>query len=161
LVGYNDYRGNDLKVAFLKDLANTAKAGDIKEVSDGYARNFLIPRNIAIPASIGITSNIENQVKVHADRDTRLDAELIKSSKEIDGNEVTLEAKAGAKDRLYGRITSSDIAKAIKDSTGFDIDKRKIVLSEPIRQLGNYRATLKLAKDITANIKVIVKAKGA
>lgn len=148
-----------MKVAFLKDLANIARAGDIKEVSDGYARNFLIPHKIATPASTGIASNIENQVKIHSAREARLDSGLSKSAQEIGGKEVTIEAKAGSRDRLYGRVTSSDIARAIKESTGFDIDKRKITLEEPIRHLGSYRATLKLAKDITAEIKVIVKAK--
>lgn len=150
-----------MKVAFLKDLANIAKAGDIKEVSDGYARNFLIPRKIATPASVGIASNIKNQVKIHATREVRLDTELAKAAQEIGGKEVTVEAKAGARDRLYGRVTNSDIARAIKETTGFNIDKRKITLTEPIRQLGSYQATLKLAKDITAEIKVIVKAKEA
>mgnify|MGYP001287903871 CR=1 FL=1 len=150
-----------MKVVFLKDFTNTARAGDIKEVSEGYARNFLIPRKIATPASAGITSNIENQIKTSAARDTRLEAELSKSAQKINGKVITIEAKAGARDRLYGRVTSSDIAVAIKDATGFDIDKRKISLKESIRQLGSYQATLKLGKDVTAEIKVIVKAKEA
>ena len=150
-----------MKVAFLKDLSDIARAGDIKEVSEGYARNFLIPRKIAIPASAGIASSIDNQIKIHAAIDSRLDAQLSRIAKEIGGKEVTIEAKAGTRDRLYGRVTNSDIAWAIKDTTGFDIDKRKISLNEPIRQLGSYSATLKLAKDITAEIKVFVKAKEA
>lgn len=150
-----------MKVAFLKDLTGVAKAGDVKEVSEGYARNFLIPRKIAIPASAGIASNIENQVKISAARYARLDAELSKAAQEINGKDIIIEAKAGARDRLYGRVTSSDIARAIKDTTGFNIDKRKIALHEPIRQLGNHHATLKLGKGITADIKVFVKAKEA
>jgi len=150
-----------LKVAFLKDLNDVARAGDIKEVAEGYARNFLIPRKIAIPASTGIASHIENQIKVHHAREARLDTELARTAQEINGKEIIIKTKAGARDRLYGRVTSSDIARAIKDSTGFDIDKRKISLPEPIRQLGSYQATLKLGKDNTAVIKVLVEAKEA
>ena len=150
-----------MKVAFLKDLKGSARAGDIRDVSEGYARNFLIPRKIAIPASNGIESNIENQIKVHEARGARLDAGLSKAAKEINGKDIIIEAKAGAKERLYGRVTSSDIARAIKDTTGFNIDKRKISLDEPIRKLGIHNATLKLGKDITAQIKINVKAKEA
>jgi len=145
-----------MKVVFLKDVSRVAKAGDIKEVADGYGRNYLLPRKLAVLAKLGVADAVSAQIKAD-----KLNEELIGLAKQLDGKEVTLKARAGAKGRLHGAITSSDIADELGKSTGLAVDKRKIALDEPIHQLGSYEITIKLAKDITPKIKVAVVAEEA
>jgi large subunit ribosomal protein L9 len=142
-----------MKVIFLQDVPQVAQAGQIKEVADGYARNYLIPRKLAALAQSQAVSQVESKVKK---MEIHLTAEMTKLASQIDGKEVNLKAKAGAKDKLYGSITSADIAAELQSATGLEIDKRKIELAEPIRQLGSYEITLKLGKDIAPKIKVTV-----
>ena len=142
-----------MKVIFVQDVPNVAKAGDIKEVANGYGRNFLIPKKLALlaesPASV-----TQLKMKVQSQADTQ--TELIRLAQQLEGKEVILKARAGAKDRLHGSITSADIASELNSSGGLVIDKRKIELAEPIRQLGNYEVAIRLAKDIIPKIKVTV-----
>ncbi len=141
-----------MRVVFLQDVPNVAKAGEIKEVAAGYGRNFLIPKKLAALARPQVTSQIETRDKTK----TKLNAELIELANQLEGKEVSLKAKAGAKDRLYGSITSADIAAGLNSATGLVIDKRKIELAEPIRQLGSYEVSIRLAKDIVPKIRVSV-----
>jgi large subunit ribosomal protein L9 len=142
-----------MKVIFLQDVPNVAQAGQVKEVADGYARNYLIPRKLAALAQPQAVSQIETRTKKI---EVRLTAELTELASQLEGKEISLKAKAGAKDKLYGSITSADIANELKNATGLEIDKRKIELEEPIRQLGSYEIALKLGKDIAPKIKVTV-----
>ena len=142
-----------MKVIFLQDVPNVAQAGQVKEVADGYARNYLIPRKLAALAQPQAVSQIETRTKK---MEVRLTSEMNELASQIEGKEVNLKAKAGAKDKLYGSITSADIAAELQNVTGLEIDKRKIELEEPIRQLGSYEIALKLGKDITPKIKVTV-----
>jgi large subunit ribosomal protein L9 len=142
-----------MKVIFLQDVPNVAQAGQVKEVADGYARNYLIPRKLAALAQAQAVSQIEARTKK---AEVRLTAEMKGLASQIEGKEVSLKAKAGAKDKLYGSITSADIAAELQNVTGLEIDKRKIELEEPIRQLGSYEIALKLGKDIAPKIKVTV-----
>jgi large subunit ribosomal protein L9 len=142
-----------MKVIFLQDVPQVAQAGQIKEVADGYARNYLIPRKLAALAQSQAVSQVESKVKK---LEIRLTAEMQEVASQIEGKEISLQAKAGAKDKLYGSITSADIAAQLQSATGLEIDKRKIELEEPIRQLGSYEITLKLGKDIAPKIKVTV-----
>ncbi len=145
-----------MKVIFMQDVPNVAKAGEIKEVANGYGRNFLIPKKLALlaesPARIKqVKMKVQSQADTHAD--------LILLAQQLEGKEITLKARAGAKDRLHGSITSADIATELNDSAGLVIDKRKIELAEPIRQLGSYEVAIRLAKDIIPKIKVTVTEK--
>jgi len=142
-----------MKVIFLQDVPNVAQAGQVKEVADGYARNYLIPRKLAALAQPQAVSQIETRAKK---MEVRLTTEMKDLASHIEGKEVSLKAKAGAKDKLYGSITSADIAAELQNVTGLEIDKRKIELEEPIRQLGSYEIAIKLGKDITPKIKVTV-----
>jgi len=151
-VKYNKRREVIMRVVFLQDVPNVAKAGEIKEVAAGYGRNFLIPKKLAALARPQVTSQIETRDKTK----TKLNAELIELANQLEGKEVSLKAKAGAKDRLYGSITSADIAAGLNSATGLVIDKRKIELAEPIRQLGSYEVSIRLAKDIVPKIRVSV-----
>jgi len=145
-----------MKVIFVQDVPNVAKAGEIKEVANGYGRNFLIPKKLALlaesPARIKqVKMKVQSQADTHAD--------LILLAQQLEGKEINLKARAGAKDRLHGSITSADIATELNDSAGLVIDKRKIELAEPIRQLGSYEVVIRLAKDIIPKIKVTVTEK--
>lgn len=141
-----------MKVVFLQDVPNVAKAGEVKEVSAGYGRNYLIPKKLAVLASPQAMSQVETSQKAQA----RTEKEMAGIAGQLDGKEVNLKARAGAKEKLYGAITSADIAAELERATGLVVDKRKIELAEPIHHLGNYEVTIHLGKDITPKIKVSV-----
>ena len=141
-----------MKVIFLQDVPNVAKAGEIKEVAAGYGRNFLIPRKLALLAD----SQVLSQIKTGGKPEVQRNAEFTELAGQVDGKEVNLKARVGARDRLYGSITTADIAAELEQSAGVVIDKRKIELDEPIRKLGSYDVPIRLAKDIVPKIKVTV-----
>ena len=150
-----------MKVVFLKDVPRVAKAGEIKEVANGYGRNFLIPQELAMLASPQAISLAEAQRRVKARQQAESEAELLELARELEGKEITLEARVGAQEHLYGSITNADIAAELESSAGLVVDKRKIELAEPIRELGSYEVAVRLAKEIVPKIKVTVMAKAA
>ncbi len=148
-----------MKVIFLEDVPNIARAGEIKEVADGYGRNFLIPQKLALLAKSGAINTVGTQLELKARSQAQTEAELLELANHLNGKEVILQARIGDKDRLYGSITTADIAAELESATGLAIDKRKIELDEPIRQLGSYEVTIRLAKDIVPQIRVTVSEK--
>jgi len=145
-----------MKVVFLEDVANIAKAGEVKVVADGYGRNFLIPKKLAALVSPETITKLEDQHRMQANKKTQIESELTKVFSQLEGKEVILKAKVGAKNRLYGSITSADIAAELERATGVTVDKRKIELDEPIREIGSFDIAIKLGKDIIPKIKVTV-----
>ena len=145
-----------MKVVFLQDVPNVARAGEIKEVANGYGRNYLIPQKLALLAKSGAISLTGTLLKREAYSQAQNEAGLVELARQLDGKEVTLRARAGAKDRLYGSITTADIAAELQSNAGLVVDKRKIELAEPIRQLGSYEVAVRLSKDIIPKIKVTV-----
>ena len=145
-----------MKVVFLEDVPNVAETGEVKEVADGYGRNFLIPKKLAILADAKATQIIEAQLKKKAQRQAETEAEMRELAKQLEGQEIVLRARAGAKDRLYGSITNADIADELEKSAGLVVDKRKIELEEPIREVGSYEIAIRLTKDIIPKIKLKV-----
>ncbi len=145
-----------MKVIFLQDVPNVARAGEIKEVTSGYGRNFLIPKKLALPASSSAISLIEAQRKISAQNQQQTETEVVELASQLDGRDVFLKAQVGTKDRLYGSITNADIAAELESTTGLVIDKKKIELAKPIHQLGSYEVTIRLAKDVIPKIKVTV-----
>jgi large subunit ribosomal protein L9 len=145
-----------MRVIFLEDVPNVARAGEIKEVANGYGRNFLIPKKLALLANSPVTSQIQVQPKLTAQDQT--EDELVKLANQLEGREITLKARVGAKDRLYGSITNADIVAELQNIAGVAVDKRKVELVEPIRQLGSYEVAIRLARDIVPKIKVTVTA---
>lgn len=141
-----------MKVIFLQNVQNVAKAGDIKEVADGYARNYLLPRKMALKA----TANAERIAAAQVKSQAKLAAEALDTTSQLEGKTVTLKAKAGAEGKLHGAITNADIAEEIKKLTGLEIDRRKIELTEPMHQLGNYIVNIKLGGEAAAKITVAV-----
>ena len=150
-----------MRVIFLEDVPNVARAGEVKEVANGYGRNYLIPQKLALLASYEVISTVRTQLEVKAHSQAQTEAELLELANHLDGREVILEARIGTKDRLYGSITTADIAAELESATGLAVDKRKIELDEPIRQLGSYEVAIRLAKDIVPKIRVTVSEKAA
>ena len=145
-----------MKVIFLEDVPHVANAGEIKEVANGYGRNFLLPKKLAMLARPDIIKTVAAQIEAKARTQAQTEAELLKIAEQLNGLEVAMAARTGAKERLYGSITSADIAVELEKGTGLAIDKRKIELATPIRQLGSYEVSIRLAKDIVPQIKVTV-----
>ena len=150
-----------MKVIFLQDVPNVARAGEVREVADGYARNFLIPRKLALLARADAVKTVGAQIKAQSRGQAQTEEELLELAGHLDGREVILQARTGAKDRLYGSITVADIAAELESATGLAVDKRKIELDEPIRQVGSYEVAIRLAKDIVPKIRVTVSEKAA
>ena len=149
-----------MKVIFLQDVTHVAKTGEVKDVADGYGRNFLLPRRIAIAATAGAMKEMDALIKREASRRAKTEAELQALTNQLNGKEITIKAKAGAKDKLYGTVTTADIAAEIEKAHNLIVDKRKIELAEPIKQVGSYDVALKVGKDLTATIKVNVEMEG-
>ncbi len=145
-----------MKVIFLEDVSGVARAGQSREVADGYARNFLLPRKLAVQASSQASTALEAQLKRIVKRQAIEEEEMAELAKKLEGMEITIKAKVGEKERLYGSVTGADIASALGENVGQEIDKRKIELSEPIRQVGTHDVMVKFTHDITAGIKVTV-----
>jgi large subunit ribosomal protein L9 len=140
-----------MKVIFLEDVPNVAKAGDIKDVSDGYGRNYLLPKNLAMVSKPGAVTQVKAQIEARAETE-----KMKKLAAQLEGKDITFTVKMGAKDRMHGSITAANIATELKELVGQEVDKRKIELAEPIKQLGIYDLTIKLAKGIEPKVKVNV-----
>ncbi|MFC1991722.1 50S ribosomal protein L9 [Chloroflexota bacterium] len=150
-----------MRVIFLQDVPNVGRAGQIKEVANGYGKNFLIPRKLALLAESESVNALAVKLEAQVRSQAHTEAELVELANQLDGKEVILEAKSGGKDRLYGSITTADIAAGLEKVTGLTIDKRKITLDESIRKIGSYEVSIKLAKDIVPKIKVTVTGKSS
>jgi large subunit ribosomal protein L9 len=145
-----------MKVILSKDVQGTGKAGEVKDVADGYARNYLIPRKLAIPASSGALKNVEQRKAAEQKKSAAEEATARALAERLTSAPVVLTAKVGDQGRLYGSITSGDIADQLSAYLGQPIDKRKIELDDPIRQLGTYDVTIRLHRSVSAAVKVDV-----
>jgi large subunit ribosomal protein L9 len=149
-----------VKVIFIEDVPDVARAGETRVVADGYGRNFLLPRRLAVLANSEASAMVEARLKKRERQMAQTEAEMTEMAARLNGMEITLKAKAGAKERLYGSVTSADIAEALSQSAGQVVDKRKVELAEPIHQLGSYEVTVRFTHDITAVIRLTVAAEG-
>jgi large subunit ribosomal protein L9 len=145
-----------MKVIFLEDVKNVAKAGDVKEVADGYGRNYLLPKKLALVSKPGAVALVKGQIEAKAETE-----KWKKLAAEIEGKEITFQVKMGAKERMHGSITSANIATELQNVSGQTIDKRKVDLADSIKTLGTYDVAIKLAKGVEPKIKVNVVAKEA
>jgi large subunit ribosomal protein L9 len=145
-----------MKVVFIEDVPNVAETGEIKDVADGYGRNYLIPRKLAVLADARATQIVETRKKRKARIEAETEAEMRELAKQLEGLDIVIKAKAGAKDRLYGSITNADIAEEVNKSAGLEIDKRKIELEKPIHEIGSYDIPIRLTKDIIPRVKLSV-----
>jgi large subunit ribosomal protein L9 len=147
-----------VKVIFIEDVPDVALAGEAKEVADGYGRNYLLPKKLAVLANSQASGIVEAQLKKVSLKRAQAEKEMSEIAAQLNGMEITLKAKVGEKERLYGSVTGADIAEQLSSSAGLDIDKRKIELDEPIRQVGSYEVTVRFTQDITAVVMVTVEA---
>jgi large subunit ribosomal protein L9 len=147
-----------VKVIFIEDVPEVALAGETRNVADGYGRNYLLPKKLAVLADSSASNILESQMKKVLVKRAQAAAEMAEIASKIDGTEITIKARVGESERLYGSVTAADISASLNESTGQVVDKRKIVLEEPIRQLGSHDVIVAFTHDITASIKVIVEA---
>ena len=145
-----------MEVLLTETVDNLGSAGEIKKVADGYARNFLIPKGLAVPATTGALKQAELRGQAEARRQQRENVKAESLARTLSQVTLTFQAKAGEKDKLYGSITNADIAEALEREIGQAIDKRKVELEEPIRELGSYYVPIKLLPDLAPRITVIV-----
>lgn len=145
-----------MEVILLKDVPRLGRAGELRNVAPGYARNYLVPEGLATLVTKGALKQLELQSQAEARRQRQLEAEARELAAQIEGVTLTLTAKTGEKDRLYGSITSGDIADALESEIGKSVDRRKIELEEPIRELGTYSVPFKLLSDLAPTIVVEV-----
>ena len=143
-----------MKVILLQDVKGKGKKGQMLEVSDGYARNFMLPKKLAIEATPDAINTMRMNDKATQERIAREKAEALALSKQLRELTVTVTAKGGGAGRLFGSITTQEIADALAKSTGIKLDKRKMVLSDTIKNVGTYTVTCKLGYEITAPLTV-------
>lgn len=145
-----------MKVIFIEDVKGKAKKGEMKDVSDGYARNFLIPRGLAYEATADTINTLKLKDKAQRAQMEREKAEAIEISKKLGGIQVLIKAKAGNGGKLFGAVTSQEIVNALKEQHGIDIEKNKVVQADPIKAFGNYTVKAKLGYEISGDINVLV-----
>ena len=146
-------------VILLKDVKGTGKAGEIVKVSDGFARNMLIPRGMAKEATDGNVRSLEKAKAVQAQKDADAKAAAEKLAEELKEKEIVIRTKGGEGGKLFGSITSKDIEAAVKGQLGVKIDKKKIQMESPIKHIGSFEVPVKLVGGVAAVIRVKVEAK--
>lgn len=148
-----------MKVILLEDVKSLGKKGEVVNVSDGYARNFIFKKNLGLEA----TPKALNDLKLQKQNDEKIAAENLEKAKalagELSGKSVTLSIKAGSDGRVFGSVSTKEISAAAKEQLGYDLDKKKMHLPEPIKNVGSFTVPIKLHPKVTAELKVIVKEK--
>ncbi len=146
-----------MKVILLEDVKSLGKKGEVVSVNDGYARNFILKKNLGVEA----TSKSMNDLKLQKQNEEKIAAENLEKAKklgeELEGKSVTLSIKAGSGGRAFGSVSTKEISAAAKEQLGYDLDKKKMHLNEPIKSIGTFHVPIKLHPKVTAELKVIVK----
>ena len=145
-----------MEVLLIKDVDRLGEAGEIKRVADGFARNFLIPQGLAVAATPGAIKQAELERQSASRRAARELTEAQQLAQALDGVSVTFQARAGEGDRLYGSITNVNIAEALAEKIGQEVDRRKIDLEEPLKELGTHAVTIRLAPEAEAKVTVVI-----
>lgn len=147
-----------MKVILKERMKGLGSAGDVVQVADGYARNYLIPRGLAVEATPANLKELERRKQQEAKKQAQEEAEAKEAAARLAGRTITIQAKAGEGGKLFGSITGQDIATALEKEVGVKVDKRKIEVKEPLKALGDYRVPIKLYKNVTAEVIVRVEA---
>lgn len=145
-----------MRVLLLKDVKGFGRAGDIKEAAGGYALNYLIPNKLAQPVTEGTVKQSKDLQEAAARKQDRKVSEARNLAARLDGQVLTFKARTGEGERLYGSITSADIAEALSKAAGVEIDRRYVELEHPIKTLGAHPVTLKVASGLTATVTALV-----
>jgi len=144
-----------MEVILKEDVAQLGSRGDMVKVAEGYGRNFLLPRRLAIEATSGNKKVIEQMRAASVRRSAKEKAQAEELSKQFDGVSLSFQRRSGEHDQLFGSVTSGDLAEALTKK-GFNIDRRKIQLHEPLKTVGDFTVPVKLHKDVTAHLKVVI-----
>ncbi len=147
-----------MKVILMQDIAHQGNQGEVVLVADGYARNYLFPRKLAVEAGGGAMKNLLAKQALEDRRTEKLRAEADLTAEQLQDKTVTLTVKAGENSRLYGRVTAADIAEAVARDLSVKLDKRKVGLLDPIKAVGEYEVPIKLHREVTVPLKVAVVA---
>ncbi|MDP3046644.1 MAG: 50S ribosomal protein L9 [Chloroflexota bacterium] len=145
-----------MKVLFVKDVKGTARSGEVKEVADGFARNLLLPKGLAVIATESAQKNVAVQKQIAHSKKERAKSESQALAEELEKVRVVFKVKVGDQHRLYGSITSADIAEAVSKEMGQEIDKRRIELEEPLRHLGQFQVPIHVASNLNPKVTVVV-----
>lgn len=145
-----------MKVIFNQDVRGQGKKGEMKEVSDGYARNYLLPRKLASEATPDMINAFKLKEKAKKAQMEREKVQAEENAKRLEGIQVTISARAGQGGRLFGAITSQEISDALREQHGIEIEKNKIVQSEPIKSFGSFEVKAKLGYEVSGKISVLV-----
>lgn len=145
-----------MRVMLIKDVQNVGQAGDVKEVADGYGRNFLIPRRLAIVAGKGAEAEARRLREAVVKREAKDRDEAQELAELIDNKTVVVRLKVGAEDKVFGAITNDDVATALRLQHQVEVDRRKIDLKDPLKQLGEHQVPLRLHREVTAHINLII-----
>ena len=146
-----------MKIILKQDVPNLGREGEVEEVADGYARNYLIPQGMAVKATPGALKDFEHRRKVQATKHERLKKRAESLARRLTAQTLTFEVKTGDTGQLYGSITNADIAEALKEQAGEEIDRHDIPLSEPIRTVGEHFVPVHLLEDVEPQVRVVVK----
>jgi len=149
-----------MEVILRQYVEHLGKRGDVVKVAAGYARNYLLPRKLALPATDGNKRHVERERKIMEVKEADEKAQSQAIAARIEAIDVVITRRVGETDQLYGSVTSADIAEFLK-SKGFEIDRRKLILPEPIKTIGTHPVPLKLHRDVTVTINVKVAKEGA
>jgi large subunit ribosomal protein L9 len=145
-----------MKVVLLEDLPGKGRAGEVKEVSKGYARNFLLPRGLALLATPTVIKQVESRLEKEKLEESIDRDRLVELAQQIEGKEIRFKARMGAGERLFGSITAADIAEELGRTIGSVIDKKKVDIGESLRKTGSYEVAVKLASDLNPQITVVI-----
>ncbi|MCK5434330.1 MAG: 50S ribosomal protein L9, partial [Dehalococcoidales bacterium] len=145
-----------MKVVLLEDLPGRGKAGEIKEVSKGYARNFLLPRGLALLATPAVIKQVESRLEREKTEESIDRDKLVELAQQIEGKEIRFQARMGAGERLFGSITAADVAEKLSQAIGSVIDKKKIDTEKSLRKTGSHQVAVKLASDLNPQITVVI-----
>ena len=143
-----------MKVILLQDIKGKGKKGQMLEVSDGYARNYMLPRKLAVEATADAVNTMRMNDKAAAEKAARERAEAMETAKQLKTLTLVVKAKGGGAGRLFGSVTNQEIADVLKATAGIALDKRKIVIADPIKSVGTYTVQCKLGYEITAQLTV-------
>ena len=147
-----------MKIVLREDVDNVGKKGDLVEVADGYARNFLVPKGKAIVATKGAVKQAETMQRAREAREARDRQAADEVAGRLKSQNIRVGAKAGEGGKLFGSVTASDVADAVLQQLGVELDRRKLELGEPIKELGTHEITLRLHEDVEATFNIVVDA---
>ena len=147
-----------MKIVLREDVDTLGRKGDLLEVADGYARNYLVPRGLAMKATKGVVAQAESRRRSRETKETRAREASQQIAAQLGSRTIEVKARAGEGGKLFGSVTSADVAEAVLAQTGVELDRRKVVLDEPIRELGDAQVQVRLPAEVVVAVAVVVVA---